>query len=223
MSTKDKIIHSAIKNFLNFGFNNTSLSDIAKEVGIKKSSIYYHFKNKEELFTTSIIQILKSLQYQISNSIDTPKSSRHKLETLCSSIIEFNAQLSIIADNTYSNNSNLLNLFSSAISVSEELKFAINDYYSFLKNTILNIIKFGQKNKEIKKDINNESISLQIIAWIDGLFVLSTVYPSFNINSIRQDFYENIWTLLSAEKKPKKNFFGNKKSSPKTISLGTKW
>ncbi|MEK4907174.1 TetR/AcrR family transcriptional regulator [Niallia sp. FSL M8-0099] len=47
---KEEIKKAAIKFFLQNGFEGASLSEIAEEAGIKKASIYSHFKGKDELF-----------------------------------------------------------------------------------------------------------------------------------------------------------------------------
>ncbi len=49
-STQDRIKEVALSLFARKGFEGTSLSDIALGVGIKKPSLYAHFKNKEDLF-----------------------------------------------------------------------------------------------------------------------------------------------------------------------------
>ncbi|CQR45826.1 Biofilm operon icaADBC HTH-type negative transcriptional regulator IcaR [Paraliobacillus sp. PM-2] len=46
---------AALDLFATYGYEGTSLADIAKEVGIKKQSIYAHFKGKDDLF----LQVLK--------------------------------------------------------------------------------------------------------------------------------------------------------------------
>ncbi len=51
MSTKDKILKVALELFAAQGVKATSLSQIAKKVGIKKPSIYNHFKSKDEIVT----------------------------------------------------------------------------------------------------------------------------------------------------------------------------
>jgi AcrR family transcriptional regulator len=47
--TKEKIFDAAIDMFSERGYNGVSIRDIAKAVGIKESSIYAHFINKEDI------------------------------------------------------------------------------------------------------------------------------------------------------------------------------
>lgn len=50
MTTKEKIIFESLKLFSSKGFDGVSMREIAAAVGIKGSSIYNHFKGKEEIF-----------------------------------------------------------------------------------------------------------------------------------------------------------------------------
>lgn len=56
-STQNKIKDTALSLFARKGFEGTSLSDIASGVGIKKPSLYAHFKNKEDLFLGVIYKV----------------------------------------------------------------------------------------------------------------------------------------------------------------------
>lgn len=47
--TKEKILSAALDLFCVDGYSTVSIRDIGKTVGIKESSIYYHFKNKEDI------------------------------------------------------------------------------------------------------------------------------------------------------------------------------
>ncbi|WP_431800513.1 TetR/AcrR family transcriptional regulator [Halobacillus andaensis] len=48
--TEQKIIEAGLECFAQSGYENTSLSDIADKVGIKKPSLYNHFSSKEAIF-----------------------------------------------------------------------------------------------------------------------------------------------------------------------------
>ncbi|WP_312049168.1 TetR/AcrR family transcriptional regulator [Acinetobacter courvalinii] len=62
--TAAKIQKYALQRFAKQGFAATSLNEIATDVGIKKPSIYAHFKNKDELYLSLIpIMIDEELGY----------------------------------------------------------------------------------------------------------------------------------------------------------------
>lgn len=50
MDTKEIILSSALELFAEKGYTAASVRDIAKLVGIKDSSLYFHFKNKRAIF-----------------------------------------------------------------------------------------------------------------------------------------------------------------------------
>ena len=55
MNKKQTILKSAARLFATQGFDGTTTQQIAREAGVTEPLIYYHFKGKDELFT-SIIQ-----------------------------------------------------------------------------------------------------------------------------------------------------------------------
>lgn len=56
--TREKIIDAATELFSKSGFHGVSIRDITKQVGIKESSLYNHFKSKDELLD-SIFDIIE--------------------------------------------------------------------------------------------------------------------------------------------------------------------
>ncbi|MDM5220854.1 TetR/AcrR family transcriptional regulator [Peribacillus sp. NJ11] len=57
----DEIKKAALKYFTIHGYEGTSLSQIAEEVGIRKQSIYSHFKGKDDLFL-SVLKDAKEME-----------------------------------------------------------------------------------------------------------------------------------------------------------------
>ena len=60
--TKDRIISTAIDLFSGQGYAGVSIRDITKTVGIKESSLYHHFVNKQELIETIYLYFKKELK-----------------------------------------------------------------------------------------------------------------------------------------------------------------
>jgi AcrR family transcriptional regulator len=49
-TTKQQILDTALNLFSHKGFSAVSIRDICNIVGIKESTVYYHFKNKQDIF-----------------------------------------------------------------------------------------------------------------------------------------------------------------------------
>lgn len=52
--TKTRILKVATELFSHFGYLKTSLDEIARDARIAKGTIYYHFRNKEDLFLEAV-------------------------------------------------------------------------------------------------------------------------------------------------------------------------
>ncbi|WP_180954096.1 TetR/AcrR family transcriptional regulator [Bacillus sp. M6-12] len=63
--TKDKILDAAIDLFSQKGFSGVSIREITKEVGIKESSLYNHYKNKDEILE----QILSAFRKEFAKTL----------------------------------------------------------------------------------------------------------------------------------------------------------
>lgn len=57
MTTKERIVEEALTLFSTKGFKGTSVKNIADSVGIKDSSLYKHYKSKQEIFDTIVTKM----------------------------------------------------------------------------------------------------------------------------------------------------------------------
>ncbi|MGH7642302.1 MAG: TetR/AcrR family transcriptional regulator [Candidatus Dormibacteria bacterium] len=54
LSTRERILESALDLFSEQGFDKTSLREVAERVGVTKAALYYHFRSKEELLASLV-------------------------------------------------------------------------------------------------------------------------------------------------------------------------
>ena len=59
--TRQQIIDAAREVFLKAGVNRTTLQDIAKQAGVTRGAVYWHFSNKNELFNAMRDQVFLPL------------------------------------------------------------------------------------------------------------------------------------------------------------------
>jgi len=61
-NTKDRIMEVSIDLFSRQGFHAVSIRDITGQVGIKESTLYYHFKNKEQIINAIFAEYREAYQ-----------------------------------------------------------------------------------------------------------------------------------------------------------------
>lgn len=57
--SRDEILKAAMRLFEGRGFHETSMSEVAREAGVSKALIFWHFKTKEELFLAVLNRLLE--------------------------------------------------------------------------------------------------------------------------------------------------------------------
>ncbi len=78
-NTKKKILEVSLNLFSHNGYNAVSIRDICKEVEIKESSVYYHFKNKQAIFDELIMmfeEIGNQMMSKLEKALQDPDSMK---------------------------------------------------------------------------------------------------------------------------------------------------
>lgn len=87
MNAKRMLLETALAHFAREGYEGASLQKIADDVGIKKPSIYAHFKGKDHLFLSTLEDALKAEKRRITRYFISCKD--HPLETRLHELLEF--------------------------------------------------------------------------------------------------------------------------------------
>jgi len=141
---KTQILTSAIKIFGEKGFQNATIAEIAKDAGVGDATIYEYFKNKEDLMLAIPVEFTKELIPQINDHMMGIKGAFNKLRKFIwwwLNYVEKNPGYGSIV---------LLELKTSKTYVSTEAYQAARSFYQI----VLDIIKEGQEEGAIKKEIN---------------------------------------------------------------------
>ena len=141
---KKQILNSAIKIIGEKGFQNATISEIAKDCNIGDATIYEYFKNKEDILLAIPVEVTKELIPQINEHMLGIKGACNKLRKFIwwwLNYVERNPGYGAIV---------LLELKTSKTYVSTEAYQAARNFYQI----VLDIIKEGQEDGEFKKEIN---------------------------------------------------------------------
>jgi AcrR family transcriptional regulator len=76
---RDQIVDTARGIFTRFGFRKTTMDEIARAMLMGKSSIYYYFTSKEEIFRAVVEKESQTLKEELINAINRTDDPREKL------------------------------------------------------------------------------------------------------------------------------------------------
>jgi AcrR family transcriptional regulator len=86
---RDHIINKAKDILSRFGFNKTTMTDIAKAVNKAKSSIYYYFASKLEILRAVIDRESESMKEELTTAIKAQETPQDKLRAYVTTRINY--------------------------------------------------------------------------------------------------------------------------------------
>lgn len=162
--TAEKLKKVALTQFALHGYDGASLALIANEVGMKKQSIYAHFKSKEDLFLITFKDsVEKELDY-INRFIEEHQSNSLKelLQTFLGSYLK--------RYNEIDNASFFMRTsFFPPLQVEQLVKDGTNTFVS--KQVAIFLKVFTEHQSELRESMSAESAALCFLTSVDGLFV----------------------------------------------------
>lgn len=87
--TREMIMNAAQHLFVQNGYQNVSMRQIAKELNYSHGAIYYHFKNKAELFYALVEDHFHLLNTELNNILKKDLDNKEKLREIFIGYIRF--------------------------------------------------------------------------------------------------------------------------------------
>jgi AcrR family transcriptional regulator len=143
VATKAKIISSARFLFSKYGYDATTIDDIARESGCNKALLYYYFKNKAGLYEEVMSGIFDAVYDAV---IEQEKSCTNEMEKL---EVFINAYASYAYKNPYFPALLLRELSDSGAHVPEMMFESMRKVFLLLSS----ILKRGEEQKVFRKTI----------------------------------------------------------------------
>ncbi len=160
--TREKILAAACNLFAHQGYENTSLSQVAREAKVSKALIFWHFDTKENLFQTALRKTLEP--YFISEARLEGLDEKGQLAQVIDEFYDF------VHDNMYSVR------FFFSLTVREdkepgEVMARIGELYGMFRGLIADIIERGLRKGLFRSDSPSELEAALIMASMAGILV----------------------------------------------------
>jgi len=98
LTVREQIMKVSKGVFEKYGFRKTTIDDLAKALRKGKSSIYYYFESKEDLFKAILDHEVEQLKKEIMAAVEQPTSPLEKIRIYIEVRIEAIKKLSVLYD-----------------------------------------------------------------------------------------------------------------------------
>ena len=157
---RKKIIITAGQIFSRFGFKKTTMEEVAGALKMGKSSIYYYFSSKEEIFEAVVLFEANILRNELTTAIKSVKSPIGKMEKYV-----------FVRMKAFEKLSNYYNaIFDKNLDHFEFIE-KIREKYDREEIAILRLILYDGVRKKVFNVINSEYTALAIQTTLKGLEV----------------------------------------------------
>ena len=172
--THEKILSTAARMFSELGYDNTSLSQVAREANVSKALIFWHFDSKEKLFQAAFHRTLEP--YFINVVELDGLNEREQIERLIDLFYEF------VHENVYSVRF-IMSLILRGEKQPDESMSRVNELYRVFRSLLGDIIDSGRRNGFFRTDVNPALDASLILATLDGILVEHFRNPDFSNES----------------------------------------
>ncbi|WP_454010199.1 TetR family transcriptional regulator [Aeromonas sp. Marseille-Q7275] len=192
--TRCHIMSTALNLFCQQGLAKTNLTDIAKAADLTRGAIYWHFKNKEELFVTLWEELCAPLSHQLDACVDEQEPD--PLGKLHSFLKEVMHKISTepAHQQMFTIMFNLESLEGEAISLRDHMRVQSFNFFRDLEITLANAVRLGHLPQTL--DLHRAATLLHCT--LDGYIINWLHFPE-RINLIREaDFLlDTLFGLLA--------------------------
>ncbi|SFK22348.1 transcriptional regulator, TetR family [Halobacillus dabanensis] len=185
--TKERIMEESLNLFAKYGYENTTLANIAKAVGIKKPSIYNHFNNKEAIFLHVLNKVTTKekdfwMAYSEASSTRSIADQLHHI---------YRVYLDHMANSTEGLFFKRVTLFPP-----EEFASEIKEAFWLIEECMTSIIcpVFEQGiDQKLIRPLSTDTLTSAFYTLVDGLFLEENFYDQDVFEQRQQASWEIFW------------------------------
>ncbi|MCP4373903.1 MAG: TetR/AcrR family transcriptional regulator [Deltaproteobacteria bacterium] len=152
-----RILESAVRVFAQYGFYQSTISQIAKEAGVADGTIYLYFINKDDILVQSFSYKIKQVFEQFKKEVEKGQTAKDKLINLIRhhlKVFQGDRDLAVLYQTETHQNKRL----------AEEL---IKEMSKMYLDIISEIVEQGQQEGSIRKDLYMGLVKRIIIGSVD--------------------------------------------------------
>ncbi|NOQ25928.1 MAG: TetR family transcriptional regulator [Bacteroidales bacterium] len=198
-STKEHIILTSFKLFLQKGYKEVTMSSLVKATGLSKGAFYHYFENKEQLFIETLDNLFFSISPFNKEMLINPEVTFYDYMNMYIDNVKKMAQMvtSYIGDDTsrLGYYRLMLDVANYAPEFHKKIEESNNNELAFWKKIVDN----GVRKKELKQDLDLEILANHF-QWLQDGIAMNTIFSgnSHELYSNLEKVFNQLYNLIKA-------------------------
>ena len=158
--SRKQLMTAAIDCFARLGYQGTSIDRIARDAGVTKGAVYYHFRDKEELLFEAVKDRVGGFEQQVLKTVAPAEDALASLRRVVDACF-FHA--------TVSNHRRfIITLLVEALDTNPRLSSEFRNILRRMRTYLAGIVRRGRQRGEIRTDVVPEEAAALLAAGIIG-------------------------------------------------------
>jgi AcrR family transcriptional regulator len=156
---RDGLKETAIDCFSRYGYQGTSIDRIAREAGVTKGAIYYHFKDKDDLLAAAVADRVAEFEDRVQRAVEG-----------CGAEESLHRVVHVAVSHALSNDRPrfAIKLMVEAIDTHDTLRDAMRRMMQRYRAFVRNIIRKGQESGHFRADADAEGLAATLTSAVIG-------------------------------------------------------
>ena len=191
--TREALLAAALDVFYRRGVSQASLHEIACTAGVTRGALYWHFKNKEDLFDALFQQIFQELMHQLDN--DIAAQSPDIWQNFATAITQ--AFMLLVSNESHHKFCHILHLNCEHTEQNHNIVQLLRQYQQLWRSRLCAVFTLSLQQQKLPPDIDIDLAALYFQSVVMGLTDLWLSNPeAIDLNSVVPRFIATSMEVL---------------------------
>jgi len=171
---KTEVMGASLQLFKRYGYQKTTMEDIARAIGRGKSTLYYYYNSKEEIFEAILLREAKEFFSAIAKKVEKASTAEEKLKAYVLTAYQVMNEKALLNDVILGEMIKVDGASSMHPSMMEHIETFNKKWFEIIRE----ILVFGIDSKEFNKSVLDDldTISLVLVSSLSSTVLMLAHY-----------------------------------------------
>jgi AcrR family transcriptional regulator len=197
LDTKTRLTLTALRAFLEEGYEGATLNEIIRRSGLSKGAVYHHFASKEDLLKAVMSLVTDRMAEWSQAQFSQATSTNELLQALFGSFRAMRQAVGDIVGARGETPYSYLEILLYAARHSRDIRVKMGEIYAQSQASLTRCLRGAQAAGEIREDVDCRALAFEIHVLVEGAMLMSVLDSTVDLDSVGERFYQSMWKRIA--------------------------